>query len=213
MKLADRLAGSSMAQLAPIDILDGPLVLVAYAFLGTVWVMGLSAYCCCSRRRDGCAVRERKLRRKLKVCLVGGGIGGSSAAHHLREKLGKDSLDLTVIEKTDRIGGRVKCVKMFGSEYETGGTMISELNQYMIGFMKLSGGNVTCYWVRHFATNQLFSFNHVMRDQNFRYRGQFQGGFPDCGSLHIRTPKIAVGTDHQFCGKLGNPITSQHISL
>ena len=52
------------------------------------------------------------------MAVIGGGIGGSTAAYFLREELGDDA-DILLYEK-DRIGGRVATVKMGDRFYESG---------------------------------------------------------------------------------------------
>ena len=55
---------------------------------------------------------------KPRVAVIGGGIGGSTAAYFIREQLG-DDVDIFLYEK-DRIGGRVATVKMGDRFYESG---------------------------------------------------------------------------------------------
>ena len=74
---------------------------------------------------------EIKLDQPLRVCIVGGGVGGCSAAYFLRKRFGS-SVHITVFEKEERLGGRCKNVEL-GSDaiaagvrkYETGATIVS----------------------------------------------------------------------------------------
>mmetsp|Transcript_51627 Transcript_51627/g.102592 ORF Transcript_51627/g.102592 Transcript_51627/m.102592 type:complete len:574 (-) Transcript_51627:97-1818(-) len=82
--------------------------------------------------------RQAKLRRRLRVAIVGAGVGGCSLAHWLRDLYGED-LQLTIISDGP-IGGRCQSVELAdGRSYEGGAAIISELNEYMIGFMKRLG--------------------------------------------------------------------------
>lgn len=78
--------------------------------------------------------REPSLRRKLRVAVIGGGIGGTALAHWLRELYG-DDLDLTVI-CDGPIGGRCQSVRVGDKRYEGGAAIISELNQYLRSFLR-----------------------------------------------------------------------------
>lgn len=53
------------------------------------------------------------------VLIVGGGIAGLSAALRLRDTLG-DAVDITVIERADRLGGKLATGEFAGSPIETG---------------------------------------------------------------------------------------------
>ena len=78
--------------------------------------------------------REPPLRRRLRVAVIGGGIGGTALAHWLRELYG-DDLDLTVI-CDGPIGGRCQSVRVGDKEYEGGAAIISELNMYLRSFLQ-----------------------------------------------------------------------------
>jgi len=82
--------------------------------------------------------RHPRLRRHLRVAIVGAGVGGSALAAWLRDLYGED-LELTVINDGP-VGGRIQSVKLAdGQEYEGGAAIISELNRYMLGFMRRFG--------------------------------------------------------------------------
>jgi len=54
-----------------------------------------------------------------RVAVVGGGVSGLAAAYRLRALLGPDA-ELTVIEGTDRIGGKLRTVELAGLPYDVG---------------------------------------------------------------------------------------------
>ena len=82
--------------------------------------------------------------RHSKIVIIGGGIGGVSAAWFLRKFIRDNNLSekisVTVIEASDRIGGRCKTVEIENVVYESGATLISELNEYFKHFLKLIDG-------------------------------------------------------------------------
>lgn len=74
------------------------------------------------------------------LAIVGGGIGGSTAAYKLKDFFGEAVTTLDVYEK-DKIGGRLRTININGEEYETGGSVIPPANLHMIEFTKLLGPN------------------------------------------------------------------------
>lgn len=56
---------------------------------------------------------------KKNVCILGGGISGLATAHFLRKKY-KNEIDITLIEKNDRLGGWVQTKKKEGFLIERG---------------------------------------------------------------------------------------------
>lgn len=53
------------------------------------------------------------------VAVVGGGVSGLAAAYRLRQLLGPDAR-ITVIEQTDRLGGKLRTVSLAGVRYDVG---------------------------------------------------------------------------------------------
>ena len=78
--------------------------------------------------------RQPPLRRRLRIAVIGGGVGGTALAHWLRELYG-DDLELTIISDGP-IGGRCQSVCVEGRRYEGGAAIISELNEYLRSFLK-----------------------------------------------------------------------------
>lgn len=94
------------------------------------WLLGL----------DGTSPKLKPLRpgRKLKVAILGGGIGGSAVALWLRDAFGEDQVDIALI--TDGpIGGRCQTVELDGILYEAGATIISDMNVYFKALMRRFG--------------------------------------------------------------------------
>jgi prenylcysteine oxidase/farnesylcysteine lyase len=81
--------------------------------------------------------RQPPLRRKLRVAIIGAGVGGTALAYWLRELYGED-VELTIVSD-GAIGGRCQSVRVGGRDYEGGAAIISELNEYMRGFMRRLG--------------------------------------------------------------------------
>ncbi|XP_011301154.1 prenylcysteine oxidase [Fopius arisanus] len=74
---------------------------------------------------------------KPKVAIIGGGIGGASAAHFISE-LFENFVDIELFE-ADKIGGRLATVTLQNNQYEAGGSIIHDRNQLMKRFSKLLG--------------------------------------------------------------------------
>jgi protoporphyrinogen oxidase len=61
--------------------------------------------------------------------IIGAGIGGASTAFFLREHFGTDA-EISIFERS-QIGGRLATVKMAGTTYEVGGSVIHPANTLM----------------------------------------------------------------------------------
>ena len=75
--------------------------------------------------------------RKLKVAILGGGISGCACSFFLKDIFG-DDVELTMLEKSDHIGGRIKTVNFNGRNYEVGAQSLHSSNFYMklfLGFL------------------------------------------------------------------------------
>lgn len=71
------------------------------------------------------------------TAIIGGGIGGASAAHFITE-LFNDSVEIDLFE-ANKIGGRLATVNIKDNEYEAGGAIIHDRNQLMKRFLRLLG--------------------------------------------------------------------------
>jgi len=71
-----------------------------------------------------------------RVGVIGGGIGGSSAAYFISKQIPGSSI--TVFEM-GKVGGRLATVTIDGREYETGGSIIHSANKYMVDYLDICG--------------------------------------------------------------------------
>src|ERR1700716_2155083 len=55
----------------------------------------------------------------MRVAVVGGGITGLVAAYRLRQELGP-AASITVLQLTDRLGGKLRTVELAGRPYDVG---------------------------------------------------------------------------------------------
>lgn len=55
-----------------------------------------------------------------KICVIGGGLSGISVAHYLKDK---GYRNITLLEKSNRIGGKCKSIRYKGRTYEMGAIM------------------------------------------------------------------------------------------
>lgn len=65
-----------------------------------------------------------------RIAIIGGGIGGTAAAHFVRNLFQNKKCDIHLYEPSS-IGGRLATVEISGREYEAGGSIIHEKNFYM----------------------------------------------------------------------------------
>ncbi len=72
-----------------------------------------------------------------KIAIIGGGVGGCSAAYFLH-KNGGDNLDLHVFND-GVIGGRCAVIEFEGETYEAGAAIIHTSNKYLVDFKKQFG--------------------------------------------------------------------------
>ena len=69
-----------------------------------------------------------------KVAVIGGGIGGTSVAYFLSQRL--PGADVTVFEM-GRVGGRLDTVDIAGRRYEVGGSIIHSANKLMVDYLEI----------------------------------------------------------------------------
>lgn len=67
---------------------------------------------------------------RFSVGIIGSGVAGAFAAHFLRATMG-EHVSITVFEKENRLGGRVRDVEFGGRRIEAGGALIHSSNRYM----------------------------------------------------------------------------------
>ncbi|RHY04833.1 hypothetical protein DYB25_001565 [Aphanomyces astaci] len=70
-----------------------------------------------------------------RVCIVGGGVGGSATASFLRT-LVPDAVEIVVFEQHAILGGRIATFDYHGATIEAGGTVFLTGNEYIMQFTK-----------------------------------------------------------------------------
>lgn len=78
---------------------------------------------------------KKKQVARLKLAIVGSGIGGCSTAYFTKELIPED-MDITIFEANDRIGGRLLARKIGPVMVELGGTFFHTINQNLLEFVK-----------------------------------------------------------------------------
>ena len=76
-----------------------------------------------------------------RVAIVGGGVGGASAAFFLKELV--PDAEITVFESAPIVGGRVQSIRVGERDIETGGSVIHDKNKHAARFAKQFGLNIT----------------------------------------------------------------------
>jgi len=74
------------------------------------------------------------VKRPPKVAVIGGGIGGTSVAYFLSQRL--PGADVTVFEM-GRVGGRLDTVDIADRRYEVGGSIIHSANKLMVDYLEI----------------------------------------------------------------------------
>ena len=69
----------------------------------------------------------------VEIAVIGSGIGGSSAAHFLRQALG-DTARITIFERDGRAGGRMRALDIGGLRVEAGASLIHSANKHLVTF-------------------------------------------------------------------------------
>lgn len=72
--------------------------------------------------------------RNERICIIGAGVSGLSTAFYLERKGYKN---VTVLEKTNRVGGKCYTIDYRGKTYEMGAMMIVYCNPYILEFMDM----------------------------------------------------------------------------
>ncbi|ERN04738.1 hypothetical protein AMTRI_Chr11g156840 [Amborella trichopoda] len=74
-----------------------------------------------------------------RVCIIGSGIGGSSAAHFLKSYSLSPSLEISVFERREKVGGRMATVELAGDTFEAGASILHPKNYHALNFTELLG--------------------------------------------------------------------------
>jgi oxygen-dependent protoporphyrinogen oxidase len=101
-----------------------------------------------------------------KIIVIGGGVAGTSAAHTL---VGH-GYDVTIIERQDRLGGRVRSELVSGAAVEMGAGFLSQGYTNLLGLMATTG-----------------------LDRRL-YRAHGSSGIFRDGQIHMITPKTLLGS-------------------
>ncbi|CAE8688094.1 unnamed protein product [Polarella glacialis] len=73
--------------------------------------------------------------RRIKVAILGGGIGGSAVALWLRDLLGDEQVELVMFQNSP-VGGRCQVIELDGQHYEAGAAIVSEMNVLFQALMR-----------------------------------------------------------------------------
>src|SRR6185437_3500087 len=93
---------------------------------------------------------------KKHIIVIGGGMAGTSAAYHLRKK----GYSVTILEKNDRLGGRIHSVAMHGATIELGAGFLTNIYANVLSFIARTGLDTQLYTQR--------SKSAVVRDKKVR---------------------------------------------
>ncbi|MQL82056.1 hypothetical protein Taro_014532 [Colocasia esculenta] len=69
-----------------------------------------------------------------RVCVIGGGIAGSSVSHFLKEYSGGAVDDIVILERNGVVGGRMATINLGGDIFEAGGTILHPKNLHALNF-------------------------------------------------------------------------------
>eukprot|EP01026_Neomeris_dumetosa_P040630 TRINITY_DN335_c0_g1_i3.p1 TRINITY_DN335_c0_g1~~TRINITY_DN335_c0_g1_i3.p1 ORF type:complete len:492 (+),score=57.82 TRINITY_DN335_c0_g1_i3:62-1537(+) len=87
--------------------------------------------CCCLKNIRCESGSESPQNKRVRVAVVGSGVGGSAAAYFIRNLTG-NSVDVHVFEKNSRVGGRVYSFQYENQTYELGASIIHKENRYAV---------------------------------------------------------------------------------
>src|SRR6266550_8611096 len=68
---------------------------------------------------------------KKHIIVIGGGMAGTSAAYHLKKK----GHTVTILEKNDRLGGRISSIRTTDAIFEVGAGFISDFYTNVLTFL------------------------------------------------------------------------------
>lgn len=101
---------------------------------------------------------KENVRNPKKIVIVGAGLAGLSSAYYLL-KNSKKKLDITVLEASDNVGGRVKTMEFEGVRVDTGGFMIFK---WYKNFFKLVSDLGLSNHVVPFKVNEYYKFDNKL---------------------------------------------------
>ncbi len=85
----------------------------------------------------------------VKVAIIGAGIGGLSNAYYLNKNL--QNAEITIYEKSDRIGGRIHTIEIDGFMVEIGAVYFHSVNQLITSLAKELGLTIGVMERQHFG--------------------------------------------------------------
>ncbi len=71
---------------------------------------------------------------KQKVCIIGAGVAGASCAYRLSQAA-KTAMDVVVLERNDRVGGRLLSIEVQGQRVNVGGDAWMSANEQLMDLM------------------------------------------------------------------------------
>ena len=74
----------------------------------------------------------------MSAAIIGAGISGSSCAYFLKQMFDSRA-DITVFDKSDQVGGRLRTLDFNNRKYELGGSILHPSNLYMKSFLEICG--------------------------------------------------------------------------
>src|SRR5216683_6236780 len=72
---------------------------------------------------------------KKHIVIIGGGMAGTSAAYSLKKK----GYEVTILEKNNRLGGRIYSVEMGGATVEMGAGFLTDIYYNVLSFLAETG--------------------------------------------------------------------------
>jgi uncharacterized protein with NAD-binding domain and iron-sulfur cluster len=72
---------------------------------------------------------------KKHIIVIGGGMAGTSSAYHLKKK----GYDVTILEKNDRLGGRIHSITTKDAIFEVGAGFITDIYTNVFAFLQANG--------------------------------------------------------------------------
>ena len=77
---------------------------------------------------------KSQINENKRIAIIGSGIGGTSLIHYLQSIF--EDVDISLFEKSSRIGGRTHSIDIQNKTYEIGATFICDTNKKMMELIK-----------------------------------------------------------------------------